>query len=765
MIDWVSRYKTELNDVFSEEKKHELMLQIEAALAKALAEHNIIPQEAAEEISNACKPETVLIHRVKAIEEEISHDIMALVKAIAEKCPKYGGFVHFGATSQDINDSLLGLQLSQAKRILNQAINDVRADLTTLSLKYKDLTAIGRTHGQHAVPITMGFKFANFLYELWLAQDRFKRVQVNLGKLSGATGTYAALGTQKVEKTFLRKLGLTTPPIKTQVITRVFLAEYVTSLAIIVSVLERIANEIRNLQRTEIAEIFEPFGKKQVGSSTMPQKRNPHKSERVVGIAKVIKSQVNAALQNIPLEHERDLTNSSLERIIIPTVSILTHYILKQTHFILSNLTINETNVLRNLNLTKGRQLAERIMIALSNEIGRQKAHEILRTLAEAENFDLAVRTHPEIASALSQDKLDHLLRPETYVGLAPMLAEKIAQEYGVFPDKPLYAPEEDLTPLLKAVEATAKESVLNTEAFARGVEANGIIIGGTTDGVGTKLFVAQLADIHSTIGIDCVAMNVNDLVASGFEPIAFVDYIAITEIDQRILEEIAKGLMVGCKIAEIPLLGGETAVVPEMIRGPGSIPYDLSGTAIGKATKEDLVDGSNIKTGDVIIGLPSNGLHSNGYTLARKILFRKYDLNDMLPWGISLKDELLKPTKIYLKAWRSLKQAKIPVRGMVHVTGGGVLKLKRLGKRKYILSSWPEIPPIFKEIQKIGELSDEIMFSTFNMGIGFMFIVPPEFVEETVNALATSGDHPFVLGRIGEKPEEIVLEFSGVSF
>ncbi len=772
MIDWVERYQTEINQVFSEENKHRLMLKVESTIAQALAETGIIPKEAAEEIKINAVPEKVKLSRVKEIEAETNHDIMALVKAIAEQCPNYGGYVHYGATSQDINDTVLGLQLKEAKKILLQSITEVRKALTKLALRYRDLPAIGRTHGQHAIPITMGFKFANFLYELSIAQKRLDNTKVEYGKLSGAVGTYAALSTDKPEKVFLRLLELETPPIKTQVISRFFLADYSLSLALVASVYDRIAKEIRNLQRTEIGEVMEPFKKKQVGSSTMPQKRNPHKSERVCGISRFIQSQVNSMLQNISLEHERDLTNSSLERITIPTITILTHYITKQLSYILNGLKINKDNVRRNLYYLQGRQLAERIMIALSNSLGRQKAHEILNELSDAKDFEEAVKNHPDIRAVLSPNKIEELLNPETYTGLATKKVDEILSIYGIFEKGEQIGryfqtqKEEIFEPFLKVVKKTSNGTILSEKAFARGIKIGDKVIGVTTDGVGTKLFIAQMANKHDTVGIDCVAMNVNDLIAAGFIPVGFVDYLAIKKDDTELLNQIAKGLEKGCDISEMPLLGGETAVVPEMINGPGENPYDLAGTAIGIGEMNLLVDGSRINKGDKIIGLLSNGLHSNGYTLARKVLLQHYDINDNFPWGTKVGEELLKPTKIYVKPIKKLLEKEIPITGMVHVTGGGITKLKRLNTELHFkINQWPEIPPIFSEIQEKGLVSLPQMFETFNMGIGFIIIVPSPYVEKTIEILKEEKESPIVLGEVISEGHKISLEVFGVKY
>jgi adenylosuccinate lyase len=349
----------------------------------------------------------------------------------AEKCPKHGGYVHFGATSQDVNDSVLALQIRECKAVLTASMGELRAQLTRLSTTYRDTVTIGRTHGQHAIPITMGFKFANYLYEFSVAESFLARVDVP-AKFSGAVGTFASLGTDAVQGRIMADLGITAAPISTQVVSRLHAADFVFALCAIASALERLGKEIRNLQRTEINELAEGFGDKQVGSSTMPQKRNPHKSERVCGIARIVRSQLNPALETVSLEHERDLTNSSTERISLPTAACLTHYILTEMVKILAALTVDTASVARNLHAGGGKQLAERIMLALAGKLGRQTAHEILRVHAAKEDFVGALRADVRVAGALTSAELDALLTAETYIGIAPAVVDRVVTQFGV---------------------------------------------------------------------------------------------------------------------------------------------------------------------------------------------------------------------------------------------------------------------------------------------------------------------------------------------
>jgi adenylosuccinate lyase len=373
----------------------------------------------------------VTLERTLAIEKDTHHDIMAMVKAMAEQAPTHGGFVHYGATSQDINDTVLALQLTECRNELVRSCRAVRRELTRIAVAHRDTACIGRTHGQHAIPVTMGFKFANFLYELTEAQGFLERVKL-LGKFHGAVGTFASLGgSDAVKRLVMKELGLTAAPITTQVVSRLHLADFAFALSAMTAALERLGKEVRNLQRTEVSELMEGFGAKQVGSSTMPQKRNPHKSERICGLARVVRAQVQPLLETVALEHERDLTNSSLERIVLPTAVVLCHYCLVEAQKLLEQLTMLPEGMERNLLSGGGRQVAERIMMALADKLGRQEAHELLRTTASEADFEAALRTHPTISESLSSEELTHLLDPRTYTGRAGVLVDEIVAEYG----------------------------------------------------------------------------------------------------------------------------------------------------------------------------------------------------------------------------------------------------------------------------------------------------------------------------------------------
>ncbi|NPD89149.1 MAG: adenylosuccinate lyase [Asgard group archaeon] len=422
----INRYKTSLNEIFSEKKKFEFQLLVEKELAYANFKLGKIPKEANEVVQARCNSEHVKLERVKEIEIEIHHDLMSVVLAISEQCGEYGGFIHLGATSYDIQDTVRGLQLTQAKKTILETLKKTTKIVTELAAEHKNLVCIGRTHGAHAIPTTYGMKFGNFLNELILAKEVLENAKVNYGKMSGAVGTYASFGTMEIEKIVLEKLNLEKQPITTQIISRVLYSKYIFALSLIATVLDHFAREIRNLQRTEIDEIRESFSEAQVGSSTMPQKRNPDKSERICGLARVIRGYVQTSMDNICSEHERDLTNSSSERIILSEASILTHFILLEMNKILQSLYLNLPKIEKNLQLRKGAQCAEHLMIRMADKIGRQKAHELLKKLSNEEDFMQAVKNNTVISQYFKEETIEEILDPNNYVGLSTQIVEEI---------------------------------------------------------------------------------------------------------------------------------------------------------------------------------------------------------------------------------------------------------------------------------------------------------------------------------------------------
>ncbi len=426
----------EMVKLFDERTKYKLWLKVEAALAYAHAKVGNIPEEAAKEIMRKASLKYVKISRIKKIESKINHDLMAMVKALTEVCEGDAGkYVHLGATSYDIEDSALAIQLKKACNILLKRLTTLKNALLDKADKYKDLVAVGRTHGIHASPITYGLKFAVWACEVdrHIKRLRACRDRIAVGKLRGATGTQASLGGNAIEleKIFLKKLGLKRPLVTTQIIQRDRHCELIMVMALIAATMEKIATEIRNLQRTEIAEVEEPFGKRQVGSSAMPAKRNPIICERICGLARVIRSMVIPALENIVLWHERDLTNSSSERFIIPNSLILTDYIVHLMTYVMENLRIKEDKIAENLKLTDGLNMSEALVIKLVEKgLGRQEAHELIREIAmEAQLKNLSFKDlllkDPRIQKLLTKDEIEEALNPRNFIGTAVIQIEE----------------------------------------------------------------------------------------------------------------------------------------------------------------------------------------------------------------------------------------------------------------------------------------------------------------------------------------------------
>ena len=428
------RYATEMNNVFEEENKYRKWMDVEIALAKVHAKMGRIPKDAPSKMIEGSK--NVKVARVLEIEAEIHHDLMALVKAMSEQCGDAGAYVHLGSTSYDIEDTATALIFLDAIKTLDTSLKSLSDVLKKLALEHKKTVCIGRTHGQHAVPTTFGMKFAIYYQELKRNRERLAEAKerIAVGKMSGATGTMATFGTKgiEVQKMVMDELKLKPAKVSNQVIQRDRHAEVMCILAITAAGLEKIAKEIRNLQRNEILEVSESFAKKQVGSSTMPHKRNPHKAERICSIARVVRANVLTAIENIPLEHERDLTNSASERAIFGESFIAVDYMAHQMIKILESLEFFPENIEKNLNLTHGLIMAERLMIALTEKgiMGRQEAHEKVRELAQK-----AFREKKELKELAKKEKLlpdselETIFDPHTYIGMAQKIVEEAVNE------------------------------------------------------------------------------------------------------------------------------------------------------------------------------------------------------------------------------------------------------------------------------------------------------------------------------------------------
>ena len=433
------RYGTpEMLKIFKEEARVQKLLDVEAALALAHAEVGNIPTKDAKKIAAMASTKYVKLERVKAIEKEIKHDIASLVRALSEVSGSSGAYVHLGATSYDIVDTANALQLKDAEALIEKELFDLKRILQRQAAQHKETVMIGRTHGQHALPITLGFKFAVWGYEVNRHIERLEecKKRVFVGKVSGAVGTQAGLGEHAavIQELVMKQLGLDAAEISTQIVQRDRYAELISIYAMVASSLENFATEIRELQRPEIAEVFEAFeASKQVGSSTMPHKQNPETCERVCGLARIVRSLSTPTLEDMITWHERDLTQSSAERFILPESNILLDYMLSLMCNIVSNLRVDKDRMLINLSLTQGRAMSESVMMALAKKgINRQEAHELLRKLtikstAEKRDFKQVLLEDKLVSDKLSEKEIDEALNPKNYLGTAVKQAEKFA--------------------------------------------------------------------------------------------------------------------------------------------------------------------------------------------------------------------------------------------------------------------------------------------------------------------------------------------------
>jgi adenylosuccinate lyase len=426
----------EMRRIFSEENKLQGWLLVEATLAKANAKVGNIPKEAALEIQKKASINFVKLERVKTIEKEIDHDLMSMVRALAEACGESGKWVHFGATSYDIEDTALALQIRDAYEIILKDVNELELVLLDLSKKYKNQVMAGRTHGIHAAPITLGLKFAVWMREVSRHIQRLGQCKdrILVGKMSGAVGTGAGFGPHmfEIQEAVMNELGLRQVEASTQIIQRDRHAEFISLLALIASSLDKFATEIRNLQRTEIRELVEPFRMdKQVGSSTMPAKMNPVKCETVCSLAKLMRSLVIVSLENIPLWHERDITNSASERFVIPQSCILIDHMLRTIITVLMGLNVQTENLERNLELGQGLIMSESIMLLLAKSgMGRQDAHELTRTCAMEsmklrKPFKQVLLENKAVTSHVTEAEIEKALDPRDYLGKSVEIVDR----------------------------------------------------------------------------------------------------------------------------------------------------------------------------------------------------------------------------------------------------------------------------------------------------------------------------------------------------
>ncbi|MFC1904733.1 adenylosuccinate lyase [Chloroflexota bacterium] len=416
----IERYsRPQMKRVWSDENKFNKWLEVEIAVCEAWAKLGVIPREAVPKIKLA----RVNLKRMEEILKETHHDVTAFLGAVAESLGSESRFVHLGLTSSDVIDTALSLQLVEATEILSQDIKELISVLARKAIEHKYTLAIGRTHGIHAEPTSFGLKLALWTEEMKRNKLRLNEAQkaIAVGKISGAVGTYATLSPELEQKT-CAKLGLTPAPVSSQVLQRDRHAQFVTTLAIISSSLEKFATEIRGLQRTEVREVEEPFSAGQTGSSAMPHKRNPELCERISGLARLVRGYALTSMENIALWHERDISHSSTERIILPDACFTLDYTLSLFTSVMSGLQVNRQRMKQNVDATKGLVYSQRVMLALIDKgLSRQKAYELVQRHAMKawrgnKNFLSLLKSDSEVVATLPQSELEPLLDNQYYL-------------------------------------------------------------------------------------------------------------------------------------------------------------------------------------------------------------------------------------------------------------------------------------------------------------------------------------------------------------
>lgn len=422
-----------MGELWTETAKLKTWLQVEIAVCEAQAELGYIPESAVAEIKAKADFDP---QRVLEIEAEVRHDMIAFLTNVNEYVGDAGRYIHLGLTSSDVLDTALALQLVASLDVLLQRLSDLIAAIRSQAQQHRHTVMVGRSHGIHAEPITFGFKLAGWLAEVLRHQNRLTRLrtEIAVGKISGAVGTYATIEPQ-VEVIACQKLGLEPDTASTQVISRDRHADFVQQLALLTATIERFAVEIRNLQRTDVLEVEEFFAKGQKGSSAMPHKRNPIRSERLTGMARIVRSSAVAALENVALWHERDISHSSVERVILPDTCILTHFMLVEITDLVKNLLVYPQNMERNMNCYGGVVFSQKVLLALvSNGMSREEAYTVVQSCAHqawnqpAGNFHDLITKDTRVTQLLSPEEIEACFDPQQHL----KHLEQIYQRLGI---------------------------------------------------------------------------------------------------------------------------------------------------------------------------------------------------------------------------------------------------------------------------------------------------------------------------------------------
>ena len=428
----IERYTLpEMGRIWTENAKFQSWLKVEIAACEANCSLGKMPEAALKEIRLNAKFEE---SRIKEIEKEVKHDVIAFLTNINEYVGDSGRYIHVGMTSSDVLDTGLSLQLKDSCELLLEEIEKLENEVRSLARQHKNTLMIGRSHAIHGEPISFGFKLAGWLAEILRDKKRLLilKESISIGQISGAMGTYANTNPE-IEKITCELLGLKPDTASTQVISRDRHAEYVQTIALIGASLDRFATEIRNLQRTDVLEVEEGFSKGQKGSSAMPHKRNPIRSERVSGLSRILRSYVVTALENVPLWHERDISHSSNERIMLPDVSICLHFMLREMKEIINNLKVYPDNMLKNLNIYGGVIFSQKVLLLLVEKgMAREKAYSLVQKSAhqawnnENGNFKENIEGDQEIMTLVSENDLKVCFDPSIHLNNLNVIWDKL---------------------------------------------------------------------------------------------------------------------------------------------------------------------------------------------------------------------------------------------------------------------------------------------------------------------------------------------------
>ncbi|MAR70458.1 MAG: adenylosuccinate lyase [Nitrospina sp.] len=403
----------EMASIWEPKNKFKIWLKIEVLACEALAKRGEIPKSALKDIQ---KKSDFKVERIDEIEREVKHDVIAFLTCVAEYVGDSARYMHLGMTSSDVLDTALAVQLKQASNLILKELKAFQTVLKNQALKHKMTPVMGRSHGIHAEPLTFGLKVANWYEEVGRNIERLKRARqsISYGQVSGAVGTFACIHPE-VEGYVCSKLGLKAAPVSTQIIQRDRHAEFFTTLAIVAGTIDKIATEIRHLQRTEVLEAEEFFSSGQKGSSAMPHKRNPVVSEQMCGLARMVRSNAFAALENMPLWHERDISHSSVERVIAPDSTILIHYMLRKMTKMMEHLIVYPKNMMRNLEKTEGLIFSQSVLLALVEKgISREEAYSLVQKNAmqswtKGKDFLALLKKDKKVSSLLTKKEIEKI--------------------------------------------------------------------------------------------------------------------------------------------------------------------------------------------------------------------------------------------------------------------------------------------------------------------------------------------------------------------